>query len=102
MTSGDIARFGAYLAEEKHSSQNTIFSYLRDVTQFAEYLHSTKDCLLRQADSEMVQDYMTYTQNHGKSAASVTRFLASVKAFYNFLMSDGLVEENPAKGLSAG
>ena len=58
LTSGDIARFGAYLAEEKHSSQNTISSYLRDVTQFAEYLISVKDCLLREADSDMVQDYM--------------------------------------------
>ena len=102
LTSGDIARFGAYLAEEKGSSQNTISSYLRDVTQFAEYLHSSKDCSLREADSEMVQDYMNYTQNHGKSAASVTRFLASVKAFYNFLISGGVVADNPAKGLSAG
>lgn len=34
----DIARYGAYLANEKNASQNTISSYLRDVTQFAEYL----------------------------------------------------------------
>ena len=102
LTSGDIARFGDYLAQEKHSSQNTIASYLRDVTQFAKYLYTEKDCLLREADSEMVQDYMDYIQNHGKSAASVTRFLASVKAFYNVLISDGVMAENPAKGLSAG
>ena len=31
-----IERYGAYLAEEKHASQNTISSYLRDVTQFAD------------------------------------------------------------------
>ena len=102
MTSGDIGRFGAYLTEEKHSSQNTISSYLRDVTQFGEFLQATRDCLLRQATPEMVQDYMNYTQSHGKSAASVTRFLASVKAFYNFLIGRGIISENPAKGLSAG
>jgi site-specific recombinase XerD len=32
----DIQRYGKFLAEEKRSSQNTISSYLRDVTQFAE------------------------------------------------------------------
>ena len=41
VTTGDVTRFSAYLTEEKHSSQNTISSYLRDVTQFAEYLHSS-------------------------------------------------------------
>lgn len=38
----DIARYGAYLANEKNASQNTISSYLRDVTQFAEYLQNTQ------------------------------------------------------------
>ena len=97
----DIKRYGAYLAEEKHASQNTISSYLRDVTQFAEYLQSTHDCSLREAESEMVQSYMNWMLGKGKSTASVTRFLASVKSFYNFLMTDGTVKSNPAKGVAA-
>ena len=54
----DIARFGAYLSNEKHSSRNTVSSYLRDTTQFAEYLHNYCDIDLREADSAAVQDYM--------------------------------------------
>ncbi len=38
MARDDIADFGTYLAEEQHASQNTICSYLRDVTQFSAYL----------------------------------------------------------------
>ena len=45
----DIARFGAYLSDEKHSSRNTVSSYLRDTTQFAEYLHNYCDIDLRQS-----------------------------------------------------
>ena len=64
----DIARYGAYLAEEKHSSQNTISSYLRDVNQFADYLAEHQGCEVRAAQPEMVRDYMSWMQGRGKSA----------------------------------
>ena len=102
MAKDDIAAYGDYLAEEKHASQNTICSYLRDVTQFSEYLAEHQDCTLRQADRSAIQDYMSWMRGRGKSAASVTRFLASIKSFYNFLVSAGAVEANPSKGISAG
>ena len=86
MARDDIADFGTYLAEERHASQNTICSYLRDVTQFSAYLREHQSCTLRQAGGEMIQDYMSWMRGRGKSAASVTRFLASVKSFYNFLL----------------
>lgn len=97
----DIVRYGDYLANEKHSSQNTISSYLRDVTQFSEYLNIHYSCVLRDADSDMVQDYMNWMSSRGKSAASVTRFLASIKSFYTYLVSTGTIGENPAKGIAA-
>ena len=96
-----IERYGAYLAEEKHASQNTISSYLRDVTQFAEYLDHSEGCGLLEADSDMVRSYMSWMQGRGKSAASVTRFLASVKSFYNYLISTDELNSNPAKGVAA-
>ena len=101
MARDDIADFGTYLAAERHASQNTICSYLRDVTQFSAYLREHQSCTLRQAGGEMIQDYMSWMRGRGKSAASVTRFLASVKSFYNFLLSTGAVKANPAKSISA-
>ena len=95
------ARYGVYLAGEKHASQNTISSYLRDVNQFADYLRNYEDASLRDATGEMVQSYMNWMMGRGKSAASVTRFLASVKSFYQFLVSQGDMASNPAKGIAA-
>lgn len=97
----DIARYGTFLSEKKHASQNTISSYLRDVTQFAAYLENNRNYSLRDADSEMVQTYMNWMQSHGKSAASITRFLASIKSFYSFLIDCGDIKNNPAKGVTA-
>ena len=96
----EIARYGEYLVEEKHASQNTIASYLRDVTQFSNYLEARGPGLL-EATSETVQSYMDWMLSRGKSAASVTRFLASVKSFYNFQLFSGRLKTNPAKGVSA-
>ena len=96
-----IAEYGAYLTEEKHASQNTVSSYLRDVSQFSQYLRDYQDSDLRGAEPEMVQSYMRWMQGRGKSAASITRFLASVKSFYNYLTANGTVKSNPAKGITA-
>lgn len=95
----DIARYGQYLSEERCSSKNTVSSYLRDVTQFSEYLNNYQDCSLREATPDMVQSYMNWMMGRGKSAASATRFLASIKSFYSFMISCGDVTANPAKGV---
>ena len=97
----DIARYGKYLAEEKRSSQNTISSYLRDFPHFSAYLQEHQDGGLRAAQRESARDSMSWMQGHGKSAASVTRFLASVKSFYHFLVAQGDLRENPVKGITA-
>jgi len=96
----EITYYGEYLKREKHASQNTVASYLRDVTQFSEYLKARGDSLL-EATGETVKSYMDWMLSRGKSAASVTRFLASVKSFYNFLLVTGKIKANPAKGIAA-
>ena len=101
MEANDIARYSTYLAEERQASRNTVSSYLRDVTQFSAYLENFHDCTPRSATGEMIQGCMNWMQGRGKSAASVTRFLAAIKSFYSFLLSAGDVVENPAKGLAA-
>ena len=96
----EIARYEEYLVREKHASQNTVSAYLRDISQFADYLQARGPELL-EVTAETVQAYMDWMLSRGKSAASVTRFLASVKSFYNFQIFSGKVKANPAKGVAA-
>ena len=97
----EIALYEAYLTDEKHSSQNTISSYLRDVNQFASYLQQEESCAISEVTGEQIRSCMDWMLAKGKSHATVTRFLASIKSFYNFLVSRGEVEENPAKNVAA-
>ena len=96
----DIARFSQYLTEEKHSSPNTVSAYLRDIHQLRDYLQEHGSDL-RRADSMAIQGYVGYMLSRGKSASSVTRFLASSKSFYNYLLSQGDVKSNPTRGVTA-
>ena len=92
-----IAGYAAYLAAERHSSANTIASYVRDVTQFDRYLQEEAHIGLTQCRDEDVERYMLYMAGRGKSPASVARCIASLKSFYGYLLSRDLVDSNPAR-----
>ena len=95
-----LDNYRAYLVEVKHSSENTVASYLRDVAQFKTYLKE-EGTDLKHAKIDHVQDYVAMMKRKGKSAASVTRCLASLKSFYAYMISVGNVKTNPAKGVAA-
>ena len=97
----DIQAYGAYLADTKHSSQNTISSYLRDLHQFHDYVQDTLEADLRQVTTEEIQAYVSWMLGKGKSPASATRSVASLKSFYGYLVSIGALKINPAKGVTA-
>ncbi len=90
-----------YLREEKHASENTLSSYLRDLRQFSEYLSAQRVSDPRKVKSAAISDYITWLSGKGKSAATVTRAVASIKSFYAFLLERGEVKSNPAKSVAA-
>ena len=91
--------YETYLAEEKKAASNTMSSYLRDIRQFEHWLE-TEGTAVEQVAQEDVESYIRYLTSQGKSAATVTRSLASLKSFYSYLMSQGWVDRNPARGLA--
>jgi len=95
-----IQEYGIYLVNEKHSSENTISSYLRDIRQFESYVQSVSEWELPQCDRQVIEDYMAHMTGKGKSAASVARCVASLKSFYTYLMGRGLVASNPARSVT--
>ena len=94
-----IALYETYLLEVKHSSANTVASYIRDLRQFDKYVTDVLDTTLDQVTPDQMTGYFAWLTNAGKSNATVTRSLASIKGFYGYLVSSGYVESNPAKGV---
>ncbi len=94
-----VQAYEVYLKTEKHASANTVSSYLRDVHQFAAAMED-RDIGLTDALPQDVEAYTESLTRRGKSPATVTRSLASIKSFYQYLLSRGVVDQNPAKGIS--
>ena len=88
-----------YLSEEKKASSNTLSSYVRDVGQFFHWLAGEGLAPEHAAQSD-VEAYTRYLTAKGKSVATVTRSLASLKSFYTYMLGAGWVSVNPAKGLA--
>ena len=94
-----IKQYESYLLEVKKSSDNTVASYIRDLKQFDKYVSENLDQPLEHVSPEQATVYFAWLTNSGKSSATVTRSLASLKGFYSFLISSGFAEVNPVKSI---
>ena len=84
-----------YLTKVKQASANTVFSYMRDIRQFSDWLSHEEVRNVLDATELNIQSYLAYLQEQGKSGATVSRSLASLKNFYGYLVSTGFLESSP-------
>ena len=91
-----IEIFEKYLREEKRSSANTLSSYLRDIRQFGAYLELHTDTDIVSATEDELSEYINWLKGQGKSVATVSRCIASLKCLYAFLSIRQIIAENPS------
>jgi len=91
--------FAQYLTNEKKSSANTLSSYLRDIRQLGDYLEIHHDKEITAANEEELSEYIAWLKSNGKSVATVSRCIASIKCLYSFLCLRQMIPENPATKL---
>lgn len=92
--------FRIYLTTEKGASANTVSSYLRDVNQLDVYLSSRGLDLITVTAGDL-QEYILWLTNAGRSAATVTRVVASMKCLFGWMVDQGRRSDNPARELHA-
>ena len=94
-----MCTFEDYLKTEKRSSANTVSSYLRDAAQF-EAAMAQQGRRMEEVETEDIQEYVHSLIRRGKSAATVTRSVASIRCFYRCLLDIGVCDRDPTKGVS--
>lgn len=83
-----------YLVKVKQASANTVSSYMRDVRQYSAWLQQMEVELV-DASQLNISEYLSRLQEEGRSGATVSRVLASLKNFYAYLVGAGFVEHSP-------
>lgn len=87
--------FVEYLQKERRMSKNTLEAYKRDVQEFIAFEGARGMTDLLDTSSTEIIAFLHDLKISGKSAATVNRKLASVRAFFNFLINSGLIRSNP-------
>ncbi len=96
----DLVRaYENYLTKVKQASANTIASYMRDIRQFSAWLSRMEQLDVVDASQQNIADYLKTLENEGRSGATISRCLASLKNFYSYVVSTGFLESTPAVDL---
>ena len=90
-----IDEFITYLRIERGLAENTISAYSRDLIRFLKYLES-RDLNPVKISRNVIREYLG-SLIHDLSKRSQARNISAVKTFFRFLVSEGRMEENPAR-----
>lgn len=93
-----IHAYENYLSKVKQAPGNTVSSYMRDIRQFSQWLLEREGADVLNATQQNISSYLNYLREQGKSGATASRTLASLKNFYSYAMSTGFLEESPVSG----
>lgn len=92
----DLVRaYENYLTKVKQASANTVSSYMRDIRQFSQWLNESEETDILDASQFNISTYLSHLENDGKSGATLSRNLASIKNFYSYVVSTGFLEKTP-------
>ncbi len=97
-----VAEFISYLSAERGLALNTLESYGRDLRQYWEYLKSQEEnAALDRASRAVIVAYLLELQRQGKATATIARRLAALKAFYQFMVRENHLAEDPTANLES-
>ena len=90
-----IDEFVNYLTNVKRSSANTVASYKRDLNKLYNYLKSIDVTDVSKVTGTNLNSYILQLEKQGMSTATVSRNIASIKAFFLYLLKQGVISEDP-------
>ncbi len=98
----EIESFISYLHNIKRASKNTEMSYLRDLTKMRVYLEITAGSpKVGEVTEENLKRYIGYLERKKFKSATISRNIASIKAFYHYLLKEGRVQDDISDCLKA-
>lgn len=95
MMKEQIEEYLHYLTIERGLSSNTKQSYARDLMQYYHFLVERNITQWQNVDRYLVLDFLETMQKAGKSTATVTRMISSLRRFHQFLRQERVTDHDP-------
>ena len=91
-----IKLFLEFLQNEKKLSDNTLQSYKRDIIQYQNYIEENQINYTK-VSKEDIKTYLNYLKKVGKKSSTISRNLASIRSFYQFLIRNRKIKNDPTE-----
>ena len=95
-----IKLFLEFLEKDKKLSSNTLQSYKRDILQYQEYINKNGFNFLK-VDTDELNAYFEYLKSLNKKTTTISRNLATIRSFYQFLKRNKKIKKDPSIGVES-
>ena len=95
----EIREFIAYLHDIKKTSIKTEMSYQRDLKKMWDFLKNRGVMSVSEVKELELEGYISYMEREKFAASSISRSVASIRAFFQFLWKEGVITSDPAENL---
>lgn len=96
-----VQNFVDFLERDKRLSLNTLQSYRRDIEQYFTYLQEINLQNIANSNKTTVIAYLLYLQKKGRATSTISRNLASIRSFYQYISKNKLIDHDPTAELES-
>ena len=96
-----VQKFIYFLEMDKRLSLNTLQSYKRDIEQYIAYLKGINLQNITNTNKTTVITYLLHLQKKGRATSTISRNLASIRSFYQYITKNKIIEQDPTSELES-
>lgn len=101
MSKKNLEEYLEYIKKEKNLSKNTLDAYIRDVYKFKNYLSENEINEYTKTDKTIIIKYLMNLQKNGNATSTISRNLASIRCFFQYLLNNNMIKEDPTLNLKS-
>jgi integrase/recombinase XerD len=95
------AEYHRYIRLEKRLSSNSVDAYMRDFEEFMHYILRMYEVAPEHVEPVMIERYLSWLYEQGRSGASQARRLSGIKSLYNFMLLSDRIDQLPTELIKA-
>lgn len=101
MNKQEASRIHQFLGTLQHLSNHTQKAYQRDLAVLLKFVDAHDVQKWDELDGRQIRSFVAWRHRQGIGGRSLQRNLSAVRAFYRYLMGEGVAKHNPAEGVQA-